>query len=246
MNSQLTEFLKLNKEELMKPVPEINWQSLYLKLDENLRSQFTELMLSKKIDPSLYLKNIPKKYLYNSNIDKYAILDHIEEIRSQAFSNCKNLISITIPNSVISICESAFYKCRNLLSITIPNSVTSIDDNAFDNCISLTNINIPNSVTSIESHVFYNCTSLKNVTIGNGVTSIGYCAFGNCRSLESITIPDSVTSIRDYAFENCGDKLVINYEGTKADWKKIYNSQSFKNTYFTVNCIDGKIIKKRR
>ena len=48
INSQLNEFLKQNKEELMKPVPKINWQSLYLKLEEDLRGQFTELILSKK------------------------------------------------------------------------------------------------------------------------------------------------------------------------------------------------------
>ena len=54
-------------------------------------------------------------------------------IGDEAFRECKNLTSITIPNSVTSIGKSAFYNCANLTSITIPNSVTSIGDEAFFN-----------------------------------------------------------------------------------------------------------------
>ena len=55
-----------------------------------------------------------------------------------AFSGCKNLTSITIPNGLTNIGESAFNGCENLTRITIPDSVTSIGDGAFWRCKSLT------------------------------------------------------------------------------------------------------------
>ena len=37
--------------------------------------------------------------------------------------------------SVTTICDKAFYKCRGLISVTIPNSIISIGNSAFRNCI---------------------------------------------------------------------------------------------------------------
>ena len=48
-----------------------------------------------------------------------------------AFKNCKNLTTVTIPNSVTSIGYEAFEDCNNLTNVTISNNVTSIGNNAF-------------------------------------------------------------------------------------------------------------------
>ena len=56
---------------------------------------------------------------------------------------------------VTSIGNKTFYQCRDLTSVTIPNSVTSIGDGAFFVCSSLTSVTIPNSVTSIGEYAFY-------------------------------------------------------------------------------------------
>jgi len=111
-------------------------------------------------------------------------------IGDQAFAD-KELVIVTIPDSVTSIGEGAFSQ-NKLTSVTIPNSVTSISGAAFcDN--SLTSVIIPDSITSIGDFVFSG-NNLTSVIIPNSVTSIGECAFWE-NNLTSITIPDSVTSI---------------------------------------------------
>ena len=65
--------------------------------------------------------------------------------------------SITVEGQeypVASIGESAFSGCKGLTSVTIPNSVTSIEYGAFNGCSGLTSVTIPNSVTSIEGGTF--------------------------------------------------------------------------------------------
>ena len=106
--------------------------------------------------------------------------------RSPVYSNLK-VKKIVIEDGVTSIGNSAFSNCRSLTSITIPNSVTSIEDYAFENC-SLTNITIPDSVTSIGNYAFSHCSSLTSITIPDSVTSIGTSAFDSCSSLKTISL----------------------------------------------------------
>ncbi len=150
-------------------------------------------------NPLCYAENL---YI-NGELEKDVIIpDGVETIPAYALS-CKNIVSVTIPDSVTSIGGGAFYDCTSLVSVTIPDSVTSIGSSAFSGCTSLTSITIPDSVTSIGEYALYACTSLTSITIPDSITSIGDWTFRNCRSLTSVTIPDSVTSIGDYAFSNC-------------------------------------------
>lgn len=92
--------------------------------------------------------------------------------------------------------ENAF-RGKNLISVTIPNSVTHIEKNAFRNN-QLTNINIPDSVTHIENGAFA-LNRLINLTIPSSVIYIGDGAFLYNR-FTSINIPESVTHIGYFPF----------------------------------------------
>lgn len=131
------------------------------------------------------------------------IIEGTVSISPNAFQDCSNLVSVTIPNSVTSIEEYAFDGCSGLTSVVIPNSVTNIGHFTFRNCSVLASVAISSNVKSIGDGVFRGCASLTSVTIPDSVTYIGYGAFDGCSGLSSLTIGNSVTSIGPYAFSGC-------------------------------------------
>lgn len=107
--------------------------------------------------------------------------------------------------TVTKISEDAFFECTDLLSVSIPNTVTSIEVAAFGGCVKLKTIDIPSNVKTIGWGAFQECSTLTTVSIPNSVTSIGGNAFEGCKKLESIIIPSSVTSIGQNAFKGCSN-----------------------------------------
>ena len=104
------------------------------------------------------------------------------------------------------------FESTGLLSITIPDSVVSIGDEAFDHCLELTSITIPDSVTSIGQDAFYNCTSLTSITIPDSVTSIGHYAFQDCPYLTSVTVlAETPPTLGSSVFDNnaSGRKIYV-------------------------------------
>ena len=119
--------------------------------------------------------------------------------RSQPWAAYSDEIrAVTIGSGVTRIGMDAFSGCKNLRTVSIPNSVTAIDTLAFTGS-GLTEVTIPGSVTSIPSEVFKNCKSLKTARLNYGVATIGSYAFSSS-GLTSVTIPGSVTTIGANAF----------------------------------------------
>jgi hypothetical protein len=92
--------------------------------------------------------------------------------------------SVTVPEGVSKIdgvsWYGAFMDCRNLTSITLPNSLRHIGRSAFYNCSGLTDVAIPSGVTDIDRNAFYGCSNLINITIPETVNRIDFFAFEGC------------------------------------------------------------------
>lgn len=150
----------------------------------------------------------------------------VTTIGAFAFQHCSGLISITIPNSVIVICDEAFSGCTNLRNITIPNSITEIGcnvleatawyDNQPDGVIYIGlfvygykgtmpeggSITLREGTVGIAGGAFECCSWLTNIVIPNTVTIIGDRAFC-CSGLTSINIPNSVTTLGWVSLADC-------------------------------------------
>jgi len=142
-------------------------------------------------------------------------------IGDYAFSSCKNIAIITIPDSVISIGDGVFSGCERLTVINVAsgNSAYTAENGVLYNknktllhtCPKWKEtFIIPESVTSIGKYAFSDCSYLISITIPDSVTNIGNYAFMGCRDLTSVTIPDSVISIGGSVFFGCVRLAAIN------------------------------------
>ncbi len=162
-----------------------------------------EIVIPSEYNGKPVVEIAPEGFNECKNLTSIVIPNSIMSIGNGAFSQCTSLTSIKIPNSVTSIGSSAFYRCTSLTSVEIPNGVEIIENGTFSGCTSLTSIKIPNSVTSIGFSAFYWCTSLTSVEIPNGVEIIEPSTFSGCTNLTSVKIPNSVTTIMEQAFWHC-------------------------------------------
>ena len=152
------------------------------------------------------------------------------QVVAGAFDDCKNLTSITLPNTATMIDIYAFSGCTGLTDILIPESITKIADDAFYSCNNLKNVHI----TSLEKwcaiefytyrysssidcsnplrnggNLYVNGVLVTDLVIPSTVDSIAEGAFYGCTSITSVTIPSSVTEIGMLAFTNCTNMQTV-------------------------------------
>lgn len=222
-----------------------------------------EPLYAAKLPFMLELGYVPERTFYMStNITNIVIPNNVISMGYSALEGCTNLQSITLPfvgsrlrgttNTHLGyIFGATNYSANNSC---VPSSLKSvvittanyIGDSAFSDCTGLTSISIPESVTKIGYLAFCNCTGLTNIEIPKNVRTIQAAAFSGCSNLATVKICANNIEIEDSAFSDLPTNLTIIYNGTKDEWKNIYNKYAFKHTYFTVNCTDGVIIKKRK
>ena len=152
------------------------------------------------------------------------IRDGVKVICDKAFSDCRGLASVNIPNSVTSIGKIAFAKCHGLTSVNIPGSVTSIGAGAFSGCGGLISLVVEKGNCTYDSRGDCNAiietitntliAGCVNTIIPDSVTSIGAGAFSWRVGLTSVNIPDSVTSIGEWAFRGCRGLTSVNIPGS--------------------------------
>lgn len=177
-----------------------------------------------------------RAFYYKKNLVSVSIPNTVKVLGRNAFYECGGLQKIEIPASVRSIGYEAFYKCTNATSLLIHKGVEKIDGYAFSGCSKLTNAVIPDGVTDLGYGIFYNCGSLTSVVIGKGATMIGGYFFHGCGALTSVQIPDGVTSVGSYAFGNCYKLMSVTLPSTLTKieangFYNQYNNSNFEHIY---------------
>ena len=147
--------------------------------------------------------------VYDENIAGF-VDEKITHIGHSAFSEQKNLASVTLPRSVKSVYAQAFANCENLSTLNCSGGLNSLGEKAFFNCKSLRYFPIQSTKISISDGAFAGCSNLNF-----GVSSLNtdyYCKDNVLYTFDQRTIlatglvpnelviPTTVEKITDYAF----------------------------------------------
>lgn len=140
----------------------------------------------------------------------------ITELGDLSCSLLEDLVSVTIPETIVTIGAECFQSCPLLESVTIPSSVTNIKYGAFSSCPNLKNVYIDdisawcettfgnvmsNPLYSAED-IFLNGELVKNLEIPSNVKKVSAFAFFSS-SIETVKIHPGITEIEMCAFANC-------------------------------------------
>lgn len=146
------------------------------------------------------------------------------EIGTGVFKDNRNIVSLTIPDSVTTLQNRICSGCTSLREVWLPSGLTVIPDETFDGCSSLSTVHFPktlreirsdafcgtgltefiapDSLTAIWSYAFKDCARLIKVDLKN-VSSVSGGAFQSCTALQSVRLSDTLTELPDHLFDGC-------------------------------------------
>lgn len=190
-------------------------------------------------DPNTFLKTSKQNNLIDDNRDgdgnlvyQYGkVINSDDNLPPYIFSNCDNLVKVTLHENTTTVGAVAFRGCDNLQECTnlvsANTTITEIGAGAFAYCkrINLTDGNglLPQNLQSIANGAFSHCyldnnTGLSKLTIPESVIIIDMGAFANCMALKELyfagdlqeTDPSVVKelSILNNAFADCQNMVI--------------------------------------
>ena len=183
------------------------------------------------------------KNLEDSNVYTVTI------ISKDAFLNCLNLTSITIPIGITIISNCAFAGCLNLTSVIIPEGVRIIGSNSFQDCKNLTSVKfikeprVKYNPNYIGENAFHNCSSLSSIALPGDFETIGNSAFQGCSKLQTVIMEsinvfsfDGDRYIKKYVDNyNCEKKTISPMNGTRIGDNAFQDCSSLQNIIIRAN-----------
>ena len=164
-----------------------------------------------------------------SEVTHNGVTYSVHSVNQNAFANCENITSISLPNSLKIIWSGAFQYCTSLTSLTIPASVTNIygdGSNSLNSpifhCDNLTTIVVEEGNQVYDSRD--NCNAIVETatnrlihgckgTVIPASVILGKNAF-RCCSITDVVIPEGVTTIEQFAFNYCQSLKTVSLPST--------------------------------
>ncbi len=151
---------------------------------------------------------------YNGDDEIIEIEEGVTGIASKVFEKKTKIVSVKLPDTMISIGNGAFAGCTNLRKINFPESLQTINPGAFKGT-GLTEIQINSNLSDIKlgmvdgflyasSAPFSDCAKLTKIRFGERVDKIPANLFKNCSGLQKLDLSESnIKEIGTFAFCDC-------------------------------------------
>ena len=183
----------------------------------------------------------PPWFAYREQIRNVVITEGVPRVGDYAFTDCKNLVSVSLPESVTFIGGQAFGYCEALQTINLPDAITTIRPYAFYNCKSLQTVDLPNSLTVVSNNAFRGCSGLTSILLPEGLTTIDHSAFEGCSHVTQVTLPSTLTKIGQSAFRSWSKLEKAWFIGTLDQRFALSIGNNNKDLTNVLWCLDGKV-----
>lgn len=147
--------------------------------------------------------SLPDYAFYRKDLRVCKLPQSITYIGQSAFSECRKLTGMDIPEKVQEIGGYAFYGCNQLKEVGFHEGLESIGSSAFVECALRDTMVFPQTLKRVLWGAFQGNSNLKAVKFPVGLESIESQAFNNCYCLSEVRFPASVLSVGSAAFEYC-------------------------------------------
>ncbi len=139
-------------------------------------------------------------------------------IQDSAFAECSMLSSIRFAEGLKTIEPYAFSECRSLNTVVLPNSLCDLMSKAFLGCANLTRVYTGLNLESIDNDAFNSCRKLEYIKIDNPKIHLGERVFIGCDNLSTIDFNGSKLdwqSVVSNADDHCSTWLNRPYTVTR-------------------------------
>lgn len=169
---------------------------------------------------------------YLSSINTITVGEGVTKVGANSFvlSSTGAPLTVTLPNSLITIGNYAFMGTHGLYAITIPDSVNYIGEAAFSDCTNLGTVSINaagSALLSIGTAAFEH-TAISSISLPDSLTTIGNRAFNGCEQLDSVSIGvngSMLNSVGDTAFNDVYTGIqvfsTVTYAGSASQWSNV-------------------------
>lgn len=157
----------------------------------------------------------------------------VKGIGIEAFMECAELTSVTIPDSVTVIGQAAFLMCRTLESFKGGSGVSQIGGYAFYGCGVLPSFSFGDRLTKIGAFSFMDCTGFTELNISDSVCEIGAGAFAYCTKVSDVKFGKSVKVVGSDAFTECYGLSKVDFPSFESLCQIDFQSPDANPVYYT-------------
>lgn len=119
---------------------------------------------------------------------EYVVPATVRKIDASAFSSCKNLSKITLPEGLKDIEDYTFFECWGLADVVFPKSLETIGKYAFDGTI-LQFLFFDKNLKSIGDHAFDRSSMVEVMLLGSNPPALGEMVFGGDMGYTRLYVP---------------------------------------------------------
>lgn len=123
----------------------------------------------------------------------------VVSIGEKAFKNT-TVSEVILPGSIKAILRGAFSGCKRLQHIDLPDGLEYLGSHCFASS-GLTALHFPDRLKTIPEGCCGGCANLCDVTFGQQVQTIQGSAFHACKKLQTVSFPESLLRVDNDAFE---------------------------------------------